>query len=329
MNSNILEYIKETVKEALESGKIKAFLGYTDVEGIPGTSRPYLAETPEDVDNLTFNSFCRQNLIRLGGGKTNYFPELPGKKDKLGIMVKGCDSRSMLANTAEGKLDREKLWVVGVACPGTINIERLRATLPAEIKTIKDDGTNLQIELVNGDGMKLDREEYLDVRCLNCKVTKPLDYNFFIPNDTMRTPTTHNFEWVEQYQSKAFSERSEFIQSHLARCTLCFACRDACPACYCNENCIMDRPKLAEPFLHKSNELKNILMYHFIHYYHLADRCTGCGECTRACPENIPLNLITDALGHMQKTAWNFEAGMSDKSKPPLLLIKNEEILED
>jgi ferredoxin len=33
-------------------------------------------------------------------------------------------------------------------------------------------------------------------------------------------------------------------------------------------------------------------MFHIIRAYHVAGRCTDCGECSRVCPEHIPLHLL-------------------------------------
>jgi Na+-translocating ferredoxin:NAD+ oxidoreductase RnfC subunit len=44
-----------------------------------------------------------------------------------------------------------------------------------------------------------------------------------------------------------------------------------------------------------SHELGN-LEWHVMRAMHLAGRCINCGECRRACPMDIPLNLLTQKL---------------------------------
>lgn len=326
MNDKTLTYFRKQVKEAFKTGKITGFLGWSKIPTMPGKSRATIATSPDEVDLLTFDSFSRENLVRLICGKTNYLPELP-KNKRFGIMVKGCDARSLLANIAESKINRDDLWVVGVKCPGTIDLERLRASLHDDIKLISDDGSKLHIELLDGKKLDIERSDFLDIRCIRCPYPEPLEADLILPDDNHRKPSIDWDTWVEKYLEKPFEERKVYILEQLSRCTMCFACRDACPGCYCNVNCVMDYPKLAEPYLHKNNSLPSILLYHFIHYFHLSDRCTSCGECARACPENIPLNLITDQLANLQKTAFQFEAGTSSQSRPPLQLYKVEEVL--
>lgn len=326
MNDKTLIYFRKQVKDALAKGKIKAFLGWRDVPGLPGKNRAFLANTNDEVDKLVFTSYSRENLIRLLGGKTNYLPELANNQ-KLGIMVKGCDFRNMQANIAENKLNREKLWVVGVNCSGTIDIERLRVSLSSDIKNINDDGKTLHVNTLDNQRVSIERADFVDVRCQRCKYPVPVHVDLMLPDDNKMKPVVDPEQFMDKYMERSFSERQEYILSQLSRCTLCFACRDSCPGCYCNENCIMDYPKLPEPFLNKSSYIPSILMYHFIHYYHLLDRCTNCGECSRSCPESIPLNIITDMLNYTQKREWNFESGTSDEAKTPLELYKIEEVL--
>lgn len=327
MTGNILLHMRQHIKEAFNTGKIDAFIGYRAVEGMPFAMRPFVAKSAKDVDMLDFNSFSRQNLVRLTGGKTNYLSEISGK-GKVGIMVKGCDSRSMLANIAESKLDRDRLWVFGIVCSGVVNTERLRDSCPTDIKTIEENGNRLIVTLIDGQTVYFDKKEYLDSKCIHCKYPSPIEADYLLIQDTLKKePYSSGLDWVQKYLEKPFEERRDYMLSQLSRCTMCFACRDACPGCYCNENCVMDYPKLQEPYLHKEVNLKNILMYHFVHYFHLVDRCTGCGECTRACPENIPLNLITDQLQYLTESTWNFEAGTNDTSKAPLSLYRIEEVL--
>ncbi|MEZ4812352.1 MAG: 4Fe-4S binding protein [Caldisericia bacterium] len=328
MNTQILEYLREVIKDEFNSGKISAFVGYRKVDGIPGKRRPFVCRTAEDADKLVYDSFCTQNLVRLIEGKSNFIKSLKQSKKKIGILVKGCDSKSIKVSISESKLDRHDFWILGISCSGNLDVSRMRDSLEVDSKEIVDDGKSIQLELLDGSKMKLEREDWLLPKCIHCSITKPDNFDLLIPDDDPReSKDGMDMEWVSEYKNKPFHVRQEFILKHLSRCVMCFACRDACPGCHCNENCVMNRQKLPEPFIHKSHELKDILQYHFIHFYHLSDRCTGCGECTRACPENIPLNIITDQLRLMQMENWEFAAGISEKATSPLSLIKGEEVL--
>ena len=76
----------------------------------------------------------------------------------------------------------------------------------------------------------------------------------------------------------------------IAGCIRCNACRNVCPACSCRK-CVFDSNKFdsAQKANVDSFEEK---MFHIIRAFHVAGRCTDCGECSRVCPQGIPLHLF-------------------------------------
>ncbi len=58
---------------------------------------------------------------------------------------------------------------------------------------------------------------------------------------------------------------------------------------------------------------------------HLAGRCVNCGECARACPLDIPLNLLTQKLIHDISLHFNQRAGLSSKAENTLSTFKPDD----
>ena len=209
MNGTLLLHMRKVIKEAFAKGTIDCFLGYRQVDGMPMTMRPFLAKEPKDVDLLDFSSFSRPNLVRYTVGKTNYMPKLEGNK-KMGIMVKGCDSRSLLADIAESKLDREKLWVFGIVCSGTVNIDRLREACPCDIKAVEENGNRLILTLIDGQTVYFDKKDFLDTKCLHCKYPTPIEADHFLVQDSSgKQPYKNGLDWVQKYMEKNRSRREE------------------------------------------------------------------------------------------------------------------------
>jgi ferredoxin len=89
------------------------------------------------------------------------------------------------------------------------------------------------------------------------------------------------------------SERWKFWIDELTPCFKCYACRAACPMCYCSR-CTVDfnQPQwIPVP----SHELGNF-EWHFMRAVHLTGRCIDCDACYNACPLAIPLNLLTKKM---------------------------------
>ncbi len=67
------------------------------------------------------------------------------------------------------------------------------------------------------------------------------------------------------------------------------------------------------------------LFFQLIHAQHLAGRCTGCGECQRACPMGIPVFALKQQFGRKIKQIFGYGAGMDVNGVPPLLAYQVEE----
>jgi len=149
--------------------------------------------------------------------------------------------------------------------------------------------------------------------CSNCDVRTPLLYDVLIGEE--KEPTVGIFEDLEEMEKKDFSELWNFWQKEFDRCIKCYACRSACPLCYCN-TCIVDinQPQWISPSQHGQGNLS----WNIIRAMHLGGRCVGCGACDRACPMNIPIGLINQKLIKVVKDSFDYRAGLDPEA--PLLM---------
>lgn len=128
----------------------------------------------------------------------------------------------------------------------------------------------------------------LDERCKNCKSKKHVVYDELLGEDG-EVLDNHRFDQVEELEKLTPEERFKFWQGEFSRCIRCNACRNACPACTCT-TCVFDNPESGVKNKAAANSFEEQL-FHIIRAYHVAGRCTDCGECSRVCPEHIPLHL--------------------------------------
>ena len=60
-------------------------------------------------------------------------------------------------------------------------------------------------------------------------------------------------------------------------------------------------------------------MFHVIRAFHVAGRCTDCGECSRVCPQGIPLHLFNRKFIKDINTLYgDFQAGFDLDAPCPL-----------
>ena len=132
-------------------------------------------------------------------------------------------------------------------------------------------------------------------------------------------PETKNdrFSGVAELEAMTADERFAFWKKELSKCIRCNACRNVCPACSCVK-CVFDNP--ASGISAKANDSEfEEQMFHIIRAFHVAGRCTDCGECSRVCPQNIPLHLLNRKfIKYIDALYGDFQAGETAEGKTPL-----------
>ena len=104
------EQIRTLAADLLKSKKVDVVIGYRQGT-VPMATIPFMAKTPEQAKQLTWNSHCTLNLA-------NY---LTHRQEKIGIIAKGCDSRNIVNHIVENKIHRDQLHIIGVPCQGMVN----------------------------------------------------------------------------------------------------------------------------------------------------------------------------------------------------------------
>jgi len=128
----------------------------------------------------------------------------------------------------------------------------------------------------------------------------------------------------------------EKMTAYFASCINCYNCRAACPVCYCKE-CVF----VTDVFNHDPSQYlrwasrkgiikmpTDTLFYHITRLAHMSTACVGCGQCSNACPNDIPVMELfrTVALGTQQ--AFEYEAGRSLEQEPPMSTFREDEFPE-
>lgn len=102
-------------------------------------------------------------------------------------------------------------------------------------------------------------------------------------------------------------DRRAFWDAELSRCFKCYACRAACPLCYC-ERCITDANQ--PQWICVAPHAMGIMEWHMNRAMHMAGRCVQCGACTLACPVGIPIGLLTIEATRAVEQEFGHEAGI-------------------
>lgn len=314
-----MQELVKRAKELLKNNEVARVLGWKKGD-LPYNPEPAYFETEESLKDFCYNGFCGANLSK-------YMIEAGKKEGKTLVFLKPCDTYSFNQLIKEHRVDREKAYIIGVGCKGKLDIEKIKAEDIKGIEEIKgaemsDDCETLEIKTIYGDKTFPYAKAMLE-RCHVCKGKEHKIYDEII-GESKDTKDAERFAEIEKIEAMSPEEKFEFFRKELSKCIRCNACRNVCPACSCRK-CVFDSTKFdsAQKANVDSFEEK---MFHIIRAFHVAGRCTDCGECSRVCPQGIPLHLFNRKfIKDINELYGEFYAGEDSETKGPLTDFKQDD----
>ncbi len=255
--------LRDLAAKLLSEGTVQVVIGWE--EG-PRGIRPAFVTDPAAARSLVFDERCTQNLVPYLSPRRTHVARL----GRPAVVVKGCDARAVAGLVRETQLKREDVVVLGVRCGGVVSDpSSLEALSPA---TVAD-------------------------RCPGCTAREPHLADHVVGEMPPPPPAESRRDArIAELEAMAPEARWAFWQEELGRCVRCYACREACPMCFC-ERCVAD--KTQPQWVESSPHPRGNFAWHVTRALHQAGRCIDCGECERACPVDIPLGLLNRKLAQV------------------------------
>ena len=267
-------------------------------------NEPFLAKTPEQADQFVWDGNCGINLA-------NYLPKMTGN---IAIAAKGCDSRSIVIHLLENQIKREQLYVLGIPCQAMTDKAKIQEKLNGrQILQAEDMGGTVR---VSGRDFELtfERADFLQQNCAICTHKNPVIYDELL-GEPVKEQEIDRYEDIRKIESMLSEEKRLYFDDLVKPCVRCYACRNACPACYC-PTCFVDESK--PQWMGKTTDPTDTRTFHFLRAFHVAGRCTDCGSCERSCPVGIKMRMFTKKLEKEVKELYGYEAGVIQDQRPPL-----------
>lgn len=302
------EKLIEKAKSLLADGKVQKVLGWK--KGLFDEDiTPAVFTSAEELDkDFVFNKYCKANLskylvkitreIEIKKSTTRMNNTMAKQRDPNAqdapipsevvlVFLKPSDTYSFTQLLKENRITREDVYAIGVPCQDTL------------------------------DGGEL---------CESCTGKKHVscDELLGVDENEEASPNTKRMEEVSKLEAMTSEQRFEFWRNELSRCIRCNACRNVCPACTC-EKCVFDNNALyTTQKVAETNFEENL--FHIIRAWHVAGRCTDCGECSRVCPQNIPLYLLNRKfIKDINEIYGEYQAGADMESKPAMITFKEDD----
>ena len=301
------EQLIKRAKELLADGTVQKVVGWQ--KGLFDEDvTPAVFASAEELDKgFVFNKYCAANLSKylvkitreieikksttrmnntMAKQRDPNAQDAPIPQERVLVFLKPNDTYSFTELLKENRITRDNVYAIGVPCQDTL------------------DGGSV---------------------CANCANKKPVSCDELIGVDAEGAPADPaRMDQVAKLEAMKADERYEFWQNEFSRCIRCNACRNVCPACTC-EKCVFDNnalytsQKVAETSFEES-------LFHIIRAWHVAGRCTDCGECSRVCPQGIPLHLLNRKfIKDINEIYGEYQAGSDLETRPPMLTFKEED----
>jgi formate dehydrogenase (coenzyme F420) beta subunit len=284
--------IRSEAKRLLDTGEVTAVIGYKSGRR-QGSAQPVIISDAARTGELVFSPASVNNLaLYLTKAKKEV-----SKKGKLAIVAKGCDLKALAGLMGESQLQRENLFIIGIACAG-VHGSNVQPSEPLSAATIAR-------------------------KCRECSVHTPEGVDVTAGTlPQLEKLSALESEELAKLEAMTPAERWAFWKEQFSRCIRCMACRQVCPFCYC-EQCLCDRnrPQGVETTPRPAGNMG----WHIVRAMHLAGRCAGCAECERSCPMDIPLNLLNRKMANELQELYGHEAGLQPQEKGPLATYKEDD----
>lgn len=287
---------------------------------------------------------------------------------KVAVVLRPCELRALIELVKLKQASLENLVLIGIDCFGTYSVTDYKKLVdegssPSEalIKAVKEGKENPALREVcqmcdypapmNADiaigliGADLDKAILIQASTREGeRILDALELK-----ETPEGDTAKREEAISKLTEQRAKKRDELLEQTkqevasienlmklLGSCINCHNCRDVCPLCFCKE-CFFDSPTFemeAEKYLGWADKRGTIrmpthnLLFHLTRMAHMATSCVGCGMCSEACPNDIPVANIFRLVGQGTQAVFDYVPGRNLDEPIPVSTFQERELLK-
>jgi ferredoxin len=329
MDDKITAKIREEAKKLLSEGKVDVLIGY-EKGTLPLSAAPVFVTKVEDADKLVFDEGCYQNLAKFVTDILSAHKEAQRKirnpedrkKKTVGIVAKGCTSRSIVLHLQEKQYSKDEIVIIGVPCTGYIDRKKLAILLDNE-EVIEGAVSAGQVSVKTLSGEKIIAlGDVLADNCITCRFNNPVISDVMAGDPAPAMQPDKEYDKVEAIEKLSADEKFAYFTKEMSKCIRCYACRQACPSCYC-KMCFVEQTQ--PQFAGLSADASDTQLFQMLRIFHMVGRCVDCGSCVNACPMGVDLRAYLKKLDKDVLELFDTRTGAKMEDVPPLSTYKEND----
>ena len=319
--NDIEKKIREEAARLLREGKADVVVGYEEGT-LPLTVAPSFAATPAEAERLVWNAACGQNLAKYAHdllmahreSQKRVKPE-DRKKKVVAVVAPGCATRSVAIHVNERQYGRDEIVVLGVPCTGVLDRRKVLAAAGAEeLLEGSVEGQTVKVTTAAG-SVEVPLRDVTAASCLTCRFNNPVLSDVLLGAEATAHDAGREYEEVEAFERLSADERWAYFAGEMAKCMKCYACRNACPSCYCR-SCFVEQSQ--PQWVGIGQDATDVQVFQFMRMYHMVGRCVDCGSCTAVCPMGVDLRKFLKKLDKDAFELFGLRAGVSPEQPAAL-----------
>jgi ferredoxin len=237
------------------------------------------------------------------------------KKKIIGVVARGCTTRSLIIHLQERQYERDEVYIIGVPCEGYVDRKNLVRSLDgADILEGTLEGGKLKIKTSAGD-KTVAFKDVIAPNCVVCRFNNPIISDVMIGSPAPAMDPSTEYDKINEFEKKDIAERWAYFTKEMEKCIRCNACRQACPSCYC-PTCFAEQGQ--PQWVGIGEDKSDTQVFQCMRLYHMVGRCVDCGSCISVCPMGVDLRNYLKKIDKDCFELFGSRAGSSMEDMPPL-----------
>jgi formate dehydrogenase subunit beta len=353
-NENLTESLNGFFRSLLEKGIVDSLL----LPQAMFDGRTFSHTLVKNPDKITHSMPFVPVLMNNGGVALGELTA-GGAGGRIGAVMRSCEIRAAVELGKFNQTNLDNVFMIGVDCLGTMEPQDFAKALDQEGFTAQGYIADLQED--NGAAVRpacsacpYPVPDNVDmsigfigtdlnkgfVVTTSDEVAEQLGLDKEGPSEERTKSAAVFAEKKAKTQQQLLADMKERFQSlpellnQFARCKRCYNCRSECPICFCNE-CIF----LTNVFEHEAGEYMrwaarkgalripyDTLLFHLTRLNHMSFSCVGCGQCSSACPNGLPVYELFQYVGHDVQKIFDYLPGLKAEDEPPITTFREKEL---